>query len=448
MGQIRAEDRFLFEVARGQGQGRLQLGEAALEFEALDGPRELGFSSFGAYARERLSVRPSMVASAKRMAKRLGEMPRLRAAYLGGEVGESMAELLARHGVRDPSREAELLELVRVDGVTVHAVRDVLKSDDPEDAAEDDPWLRRVTLDDTVSFEAAALAEATRILDAHLNQYDGGDWFEHAMAETRLSIPGLFEGETAQHIERALVELRDRVLAGRERRDAEEERAEAELPANETERGDFPAPEPRPDDVAGLDALMRRLCARLASRDLLFGRHASDFFREARWKKLGYGTDRQYCRERLGMSRSAVWRRIRLARQCAVLPGVGEALSSMDIGFETACLVAGVATPATEAAWLDRARRRTFKHLRQEVQAVQVEARLSGRGGDLAPPTDAQIRDFEELERHVLTGDLMGEALEGPESGGDAEIDYEVALAASTNVSLGLVSFPRPSLAM
>jgi hypothetical protein len=84
------------------------------------------------------------------------------------------------------------------------------------------------------------------------------------------------------------------------------------------------------------------------------------------------------------------------------------------------------------------------------VQAVQVEARLGGRSGDLVPPTDAQLRDFEELERQVLTGDLMSEALgdAARDPGPGAEIDYEVALAASTNVSLGLVSFPRPSLAM
>lgn len=417
MKQIRAEDRFLFRLARGQSQGRLQLGEAALKFEKLGGPGELGFSSAGAYAKERLSLTPGFVASAKRLAKRLPALPKLRESYVSGKIGESMVELLARHGVRDPSREEELLELSTVDGVTVHAVRDVLGFDDPEDAAEGDPWLRRVTLDDTVPFEAAALAEATRMLDGYLNGYDGSDWFEHAIAEAKQSMPGVFEGETARSIEQALAELRERVAAGCDRNDREEERAERKLPQNDKERGDFPEPEPLPDDVAGLDALLRRVAQRLASRDLLLGKHASDFFRKAHWKKLGYATDRQYCRERLGMSRSAAWRRIQLARRCALLPAVAEALSSMDIGFETALLLVQVAVPKTQAAWLERAKRRTFKHLRQEVQAVKTAARLSGDDADLQPPTDEQMRDFEDLERHVLGGELMAETL------GDAALD-------------------------
>ena len=46
------------------------------------------------------------------------------------------------------------------------------------------------------------------------------------------------------------------------------------------------------------------------------------------------------------------------------------------IGFEAAQIVARIATPATEQAWVDRASRRTFKHLRDPSQGVVLGLQL------------------------------------------------------------------------
>lgn len=51
-------------------------------------------------------------------------------------------------------------------------------------------------------------------------------------------------------------------------------------------------------------------------------------------------------------------------------PGV-DAIQQGHIGFEAAQLLARIATPDTEQAWVDRATRRTFKHLREEIQALE-----------------------------------------------------------------------------
>ena len=61
------------------------------------------------------------------------------------------------------------------------------------------------------------------------------------------------------------------------------------------------------------------------------------------------------------------------------LDHVTDALQQGHIGFEAAQLIARIATPTTERAWLDRATRRTFKHLREEVQAVEMLTRFAGQ---------------------------------------------------------------------
>ncbi len=189
-------------------------------------------------------------------------------------------------------------------------------------------------------------------------------------------------------------------------------------------RGDFPEPEPLPDDTKGLDAVMARLGMQLTSRDLVFGRIASDFFRSSAWKELGYATDKQYCQERLGMSRCAVWNRITLARRCQKLPVLAEAVSSMEIGFEAAKEIARIATPRTVEAWIARAKERTFKHLREEVRVVAAAVRLNETPADPWPPTAEDMADEEAFERDMLSGDTIGQTLD--RFAGEDERDTEI----------------------
>ena len=69
-----------------------------------------------------------------------------------------------------------------------------------------------------------------------------------------------------------------------------------------------------------------------------------------------------------------------------------------------------IATRITEAAWLERARRRTSKHLHEEVSAALVVVRLSG-DRDCPPPLDPEIDAFQDLERAALGGEARAVAL-------------------------------------
>ncbi len=454
---MRAEDELLFQLARGLGRARLALGEAAARFAALDGPSAFGFSSRDGHARENLSRTGRWVDESARLARRLEKLPRIGAALREGRIDWSMAELLARKAT--PDTEAKLLALALAPGVTVHAMREYLGCDDDEDKAQRDPTQRRCTLEETAPAEDAVLVEATRMLIEHQLGGRDHDWFEYLLAEGMATEPDLFVVDDLRPIQRELERAQKRIAEGRARRAEAEERAEPDLPENpgprapqgrgvqnretpkacsrrlqKIHRGDFPDPEPLPDDAKALDAVMARLVMQLTSRDLVFGRIASDFFRTSSWKQLGYATDTQYCRERLGMSRGAVWNRITLARRCQKLPALAEALSSMEIGFEAAREIARIATPRTVEAWIARAKERTFKHLREEVRVVDAAVRLRETSGDPWPPTDEEMADEEAFERDMLSGDTIGQTLDRLAAEAEAEAETEAETEAEAEI--------------
>ena len=412
-----AQDQMLYELASGSGRGRLLLGRAFRRFVERGGPGAFGLSSRDAYCKERLSRTGGWVGEAALLAERLERLPRIAAAYDAGKLRWSMVELLARRASTED--EEELLGCALVPGVTVHTMREVLASDDAEEAFAS----ARCMLEETLPSEEWLIVEATKIVHEHVNG-PGADWFAAVVGETASTMPDLIYADAPVDLDA----VRARVAEGIARRREEEERAEPDLPANEPERGDFPE-EPLPDDVRALDALMRRISMRLASRDLLLGRIASEFFRAARWRELGYASDTQYCRERLGMSRTAVWNRITFARRCEPLPKLGEAVSTMAVGFEAAKEITRIATPRTEEAWVERAQRRTFKHLREEVRMVETHARLTGRREEPWPPSDEEMADQESFERRVLSGAPFGaEEPEEPDASPEIRIEGEEAV--------------------
>jgi hypothetical protein len=124
------------------------------------------------------------------------------------------------------------------------------------------------------------------------------------------------------------------------------------------------------------------------------------------WQPLGFVSEAHYARERLGMSRASLRSKVSLARRSEGLAQVTDALQQGQIGFEAAQLIARIATPTTERAWLTRATRRTFKHLREEVQAVEMQTRLTGHPHH-SPPTKSHLQQMQTLERAILSGDLL-----------------------------------------
>jgi len=168
-----------------------------------------------------------------------------------------------------------------------------------------------------------------------------------------------------------------------------------------------------------LDRVVRELSAALAQQELELSRGLLEFHRADGWRQLGYATEGQYARERLGISRSSLVARRALALHLEALPLVAQALGAGRLGVEAALQLVRIATPQTEAAWVERARQRTLKHLREEVSAALIAVRLSG-DAHCPPPAEEELDAFHELERAVVSGQVCrarGQRREQPRLG-------------------------------
>ncbi len=329
-----------------------------------------------------------------------------------------MAELLARHAT--PQTEAALLTIAR--GKTVQAMRialtppESLASPDPTD---DDELARTLSL--TLPVEEAWALEATRMMVEHMDgKSTGAHFLESLLAEATISLLELTASARAQEIDQADRTDQTDIYAQMEAEHAawraqmqrlQHQEAEAELqtrPAVTTDPnpGEAPDPSDLPTGIKALDARIRHYSAELASRDLFFGRIAQRFLALRGWQALGFVSEAHYARERLGMSRSALRSKVSLARRTEGRDQLIDALQEGRIGFEAAQLIARIATPETERAWLTRATRRTFKHLREEVQAVEMATRFLNES-DHSPPSERQVEQMQALERAILSGELL-----------------------------------------
>ena len=346
-----------------------------------------------------------------------------------------MAELLARHAT--PQTEAALLTIAR--GQTVQSMRLAFarerapknkgesdaqgppptECDDPD---EDD--LTR-TLSLTLPVEEAWALEATRMMVEHMDgKHTGAHFLESLLAEATIPLLDLPAPAQAQETEAisqasrptdqpdvtAQMEAEHTAYRAQMQR-LQHQQAEAELQSRpavpaDPNPGEAPDADDLPTGTEALDARIRHYSAELASRDLFFGRIAQRFLALRGWQTLGFTTEAHYARERLGMSRASLRSKLSLARRSQALHQVADALQQGQIGFEAAHLIARIATPTTERAWLTRATRRTFKHLREEVQAVEMSTRFAG-ATDHCPPNQEQIDQMQALERAILSGDLL-----------------------------------------
>ncbi len=415
-------DAELHRLSRGAGRLRLRIGQAL--HRLADGIHELGFSTLGAYALERCNRGGRWAAESRTLARRLQSLPHLTNALEAGSIGWSMAELLARHAT--PQTEAALLQVAR--GKTVQAMRIALSPQGSPDPPDDDDLARTLSL--TLPVEEAWALEATRMMVEHMDgKHTGGHFLESLLAEATISLLELTGPTQAQKAGQAAQADESGQAAQADEADVSAQmeaeytawraqmqhlqhlQAEAELrsrPAVTTKPnpGEAPETDDLPIGLEAIDARIRHYSAELASRDLFFGRMAQRFLALRGWQTLGFATEAHYARERLGMSRASLRSKLSLARRSRALDHVVDALQQGRIGFEAAHLVARIATGGTEQAWVERATRRTFKHLREEVQAVEMTARFTGQT-DRSPPSEAQMQQFQSLERAILSGELL-----------------------------------------
>jgi hypothetical protein len=191
-----------------------------------------------------------------------------------------------------------------------------------------------------------------------------------------------------------------------------------------------------PGSIAGIDAEIVRISKELARRDLELGRGLLELSAGRRWVRLGFRSLAAYARERLGLSLSSVEHRMTLARAAARHPALEEALASGEIGYEAGLLVAQVLGRSADEdmarAWVERAGRRTIKHLREEVRAVKKAAPFAPDVSRM-PPGDEDIAAVRDLEAEVLSGEPLRRCLNAADAG--AEASTTVAADASPQTS-------------
>ena len=99
------------------------------------------------------------------------------------------------------------------------------------------------------------------------------------------------------------------------------------------------------------------------------------------WRKLGFSTAQEYLEDVFGYSPRTATERLRVAKALGEMPELDEELRNGTLPFSAVRELSRVATPATIALWLERARGRNLR---------DIEAMVSGhaRGDQPDDPKD------------------------------------------------------------
>lgn len=381
-------DARLAGLARGSGRARLVLGELLEALASRGGHHELGYSSLEAYARERTGQSGRWAVESRTLARRLAERPLLRAALASGALGWCKTELVARHA--EPETEAGLVALAL--GSTVRELR--ARFAQPELEADE-----TCTLTLTLSQRDAWLfAWTRRFAERVAGKLDTDELVGALLAEAFNTLcgavasndVGVDAGERAWRTQLA------------EWRQESERRCEANFAARGPGGGEAGAVVSALPTLGAqaLDARIAVLAAEFAAEEVELARAALAFHHAEGARRLGYSTEAQYARERLGLSASSFRAKLTLARR--LLAPVRGALERGELGHQAALAISRVATRETADAWLSRARERTVKHLLEDVRAAELVRDL---GGSAAPPTPETVRELHDLEGRLLGGD-------------------------------------------
>jgi hypothetical protein len=336
LGLDRQADAALVRLARGGGAIDLAIGQALLALGEGDRLLDLGFSRMVDYARERLGVPARTAFSWARLARETAGRPLLRRAVIAGEVSPRKALLVASvaKGAAEAIWTAAAMALSERE-LSRHVKR---AGGEPGIGAFEVETMRlRMSAEQQDRFDAA-LSVARIVLGAgrprwQLTEAIAMEW----MGGHAESVPDevgpepLVSDEDSREAHRTWLAKWEKHAAG----------VEAWLEVvDEAASGEMPT------DAPGLDALLRRLLRARRGIDEPLGRIA-EMVRDLRcWKRLGWRSFREYCRERLGMAARTVREHAWLARRMLALPGLAEALASGRITFTKALVVARDASPS------------------------------------------------------------------------------------------------------
>ncbi|MDQ2645943.1 MAG: HNH endonuclease [Myxococcota bacterium] len=419
------------ELARRAGEAgrlRFEMGRGLDLLEQSGGHHALGFSSIEAYALERCERSASWTQKARSLARRLEAVPALAEALISGSLSWSMAAVLATVASPDDA-EFWLTEAsrrtVREMKALVLERRGVAQEGETLEAG-----LRTLTL--TVPREDAWCFEHAKLLGRHLGERTNADFVLGLVAESTSTL--------CSELPSTAIELPDDEAMSPQR-GWERELARLRTEAEERCESHFRrSPEPRPhveplvwpEQPEAVDRQLRELSRELVGREVAFGRALDAFFAADGWRRLGYATAAQYARERLGTSLSSVKAKRRLVKRLGQLRFLADAVDRGGLGYEAARLVAEVATGTTVEGWVARASERTLRHLREEIDSAELLSRWSESTAVL-PPSEAEARRVQDLERAVVTGQISAPPALPPTAGAPlANVTLHLHVHAST----------------
>jgi hypothetical protein len=148
------------------------------------------------------------------------------------------------------------------------------------------------------------------------------------------------------------------------------------------------------DAALVLDHWLRRLAAQDARCRTVFGRLAGAFLRGRGVVRLGFARLDDWARERLGLSGREVQSVACVIGRLARLPQLALAFDAGALSWAQVRLLAAVATPDTEADWLDRARGRT-------TRALEALIREAGGKADTDEPEEPALHFRHRCSRRV-----------------------------------------------
>lgn len=365
---------------------------------------DLGFARLSDYARERLGLTARRVQTLLGLARRLGPLRRVAAAYESGVLSQSQAALVARVAVASDQERwilraksltvrrltQEVLEALtqreggmRAEVAGVPDVGAIAMACDEEDAGETVAWSGPARLRPLWD-EALELARRSGGVDEPTHgcvEFIAADFLAGAPDGPRVPAacpvvgkqggPGAAEPDGTDLFEAILGAIEPKTPRG-----ADADRLEASLPDAVIEGLN--------DTPRLIDLRLRRLVALRQNLAWHQGRLLRVMAARRLYRHLGFLSFSRYCQERAGLSARRAWQLVALDRRLVSLPRLAAAYRTGELSWVRASAIAGIATEATEADWMRVARSVTVRRLRAEVglaMAVQG-ARPPGLASD------------------------------------------------------------------
>ncbi len=420
------------------------MGELLDALFVTRGHHELGFSSMSAYVVERAGESGRWGQETRALARRLRErnLRHLRGALVSGQVSWSTAEVLSRHAQPD----TELALICASAGRTVRAVQIELAGDShtthPVGAGASTVEPERKSRRRWVTPAELAMLHTSRLLVSYLTSAHVSDEALltallgeaesnlASMREASTSAPALCHASPEERFEAATAALNQLLESEQARSGAARSRGleassnsgRVTAPARATTITPLEAASV-PSDPVALDAAIRQLAAQLRRQQLELADLANEVLKRRSWRALGFETAAQYAELRLGLSLSCLEHKATLARRLHRHPILRERLRAGVLGTEAALLLGRLlgrrAESALVEAWVERARTRTYRCLRDEVDVVLLALSFDPQASR-SPPGPDELEAAADIERRVQSGEvfrsMLGARSPGPQT--------------------------------